>query len=855
MTDAASMLLASDAVPRYRESISERVGTDGGADGAGSKYGGVGSENGGERSENGDRRRRPDDGGGGGVVAAAEAEWRRFVLERHGDVFSTADSAPSPSAPSPPVARDLFVETLSFDFLLSELLAAAERTFDVALPTRPGENAAVRFAPDFDAVHGAVASDLPTATRERLGDAAEEFVRTATPADVATLHREAMSRLGRRAFGRYDTPPGLAELAVEAVAGDDSCDVVAGDHARATADATTPFEFANATVLDPGCGAGAFLAAAAERKRAAFADRDPAAAASRIAATVRGFDLNPTAVRASRLSVVLALRPLLSAAEGSLALDLRIVLGDAIDATEAGPPLSGDRADVLLGNPPWLTWDSLTERLKARWREGPMADADLDLFCHRGRNARLGHANDDVSVPFAWTCVHRLLRDGGRAAFVLKRDLLTGPAGELLRRRRVGDRPLRMRTVHDFGTLAPFGSEVDAGTALYRLDVGASDPAAAEDGGSDAGGARANGAPDGVEIPAVRWARRSEGTGDDVGGDDGNEDDVGGDGGGEDDTAGGPPRTRRRASPSFASLAAMRRTLDRRETAYVPVDPGEPSGPWVRTDAERRALGPADYGIRHGVKDDAKAVYGLDRETIRARGLEPDHVYPYLKSKHVVKYGLFGYDLHLVPQRRAGEENEAAVREETPNTYAYLDDHRERLDERGSSWFDGGPFYALFGLGPYTWADYKVVWCRLGFKPHFAVVSTVDDPELGEKPVVPGDHCMFVATDDRAEAHYLCALLNSAPYQRCLRDVSSGGKSSLSKSTVSKLSLPAWEATPSQRGLAEASMRAHDIVPDHVDCSKRAYNAKTIPELDAVQATIDRGVERFLANRDPGGRR
>ncbi|SFG81522.1 hypothetical protein SAMN04488063_3039 [Halopelagius inordinatus] len=759
MTNAAPTFLADDAVRQYRTALSERVR--------------AGEE----------------------TTEAVATDWRRFVRDRHGDVFALVDDRPPKTA-----ARELFVQTLSLDFLLSELLAAAERTFDVSVPTRPGGGAAIAFDADFDAVHDAVATDLSATTREGVAEAAERFVRTAAPEDVATLHRETVSRLGRRAFGRYDTPTGLAELAVETV--------VEGD---ADADAVG---FVDATVLDPGCGAGAFVAAAAERKRAALSASDPdvapAAAATRVAESVRGFDLNPVAVRASRLAVLLALRPLLSAAAEPFSLDLPIVLGDALDATAADAPLSGERADILLGNPPWLTWDSLTERLKDRWREGPMADPNLELFCHRGRNARLGHANDDVSVPFAWTCVHRLLSDGGGAAFVLKRDLLTGPAGELLRRRRVGDRSLSMRRIHDFGTLAPFGEEVDAGTALYGLAVGRGGQSADESTGGD------DGSDDGREgVPTTRWARREDA---------------------------GPP--------AFDSLSAMRRTLGREETAYLPANPETPAGPWVRADAERRALGPADYRIRHGVKDDAKAVYGLDGDTIEARTLEPDHVYPYLKSKHVVKYGLFGYDRHLVPQRRAGEDNESAVREETPNTYAYLQDHRERLDSRGSSWFDDGPFYGLFGLGPYTWADYKVVWCRLGFKPHFAVVSTVEDPFLGEKPVVPGDHCMFVATDDEAEAHYLCALLNSAPYQRSLRDISSGGKSSLSKSTVSELSMPEWEATAHQRRLAEASMRAHEIVPNHTDCSKRAYNAKTIPELDAVQAKIDRAVERFLADGD-----
>ncbi|ADQ67049.1 type i restriction-modification system methyltransferase subunit [Halogeometricum borinquense DSM 11551] len=709
-------------------------------------------------------------------IAAVRGVWRTFVRDHHGSVFAGLADESDASLPddADAVARDVFIQSLSFDYLLRTHLDAAECALGIELERSADASDLIA---GFETVHTAVEPELDAATREEIPELATDFIQTATPAAVTALHHGTVSRLARRAFGRYDTPAGLAELAVESVRNGD---------------------FTERVVLDPGCGAGAFLAAAARAKLDSLG-RDgetPANSTARIANSVRGFDVNPVAVRAARLALVLSLRPLLSRDDVS-SFAPRVVLADAVETTADDAPLGGTRADVLLGNPPWLTWDSLTPRVKDRWRDGPMANPDLDLFAHRGRDARLGYANDDLSVPFAWTCVHKFLRDGGRAAFVLKRDLMTGPAGKLLRRRRVGSRPLSMRHIHDFGSLSPFGREVAAGTALYRLDVGAN-------GGSPA---------DDCPIPTTRWSRNGE-------------------------------------TPSFDSLATIRQTLTAEDAALVPADPDTEASPWVRADAERRALGSSGYRIRHGVKDDAKAVYALDEETIEEHDLEPDHIYPYLKSKHVVKYGLFGYDRHLVPQRLAGEENESAVRRETPNTYAYLDANRDRLEARGSSWFDDGPFYSLFGLGPYTWADYKVVWCRLGYKPHFTVVSTVEDPLLGEKPVVPGDHCMFVGTDDKQEAHYLCGLLNSAPYQRCLRDISSGGKSSLSKSTVSRLAMPEWDARDEQVALAEASMAAHRIVPEHVDCSKRAYNAKTVPEIDAAQARVDRAAERFLASRD-----
>jgi len=302
--------------------------------------------------------------------------------------------------------------------------------------------------------------------------------------------------------------------------------------------------------------------------------------------------------------------------------------------------------------------------------------------------------------------------------------------------------------------------------------------------------------------------------------------------------------------PEFGTLDRLRETLACEETGFVPVDEDDPASSWLRRDAERRALGECTHEIRHGVKDDARDVFELDPE--RVDDLEPDRVFPYLKSRHVVKFGLFGHDYRLVPLDNANEDNEAWLEAECPRTYAYLDANREALAARSSSWLDNGTFYNVFGLGEYTWAEYKVVWCRLGYKPHFVVVSTVEDDLLGEQPIVPGDHCMFIGTDDGSEAHFLCALLNSSIYQRTLDDVSSGGKSSLSKSVVSRLELPRLDDVDARAAdrLADLSRAAHGIVPEHTDVSKRAYNRTTIDDLVPIRAEIDALVEELLARRE-----
>jgi methylase of polypeptide subunit release factors len=724
--------------------------------------------------------------GGDAPVTEAFDDWRAYVRRHHGAVFDDdhADTTGSDAETTAP--RDLFCDTLAFDAAVRALRRTIEATFGLRTdePTDPL---------DLSSAHGAIDASVVDldASGTGTGDHDGTTARAVDPAtllavdadDLRRLYERTVPAASRRVFGEYYTPPGLAELGVEAAA--------------AGVD-----DFSSARVVDPGCGAGAFLTAALRRKRGDVSASDASVTAVEsvdwLTTTVVGVDVNPVAVAAARTAYLLELLPILHENDVGR-VPLPVFLGDALGLVDDAPTTGVEgAATVLLGNPPWIPWERLPDAQKRRLREGPVER--LGLFDHEGATARLGHANDDLSLPFVWTCLDRYLDDGGVAAFVLKRDHLGGPAGRLLRSGRVGPRPLSIEHVHDFAAVDPF-DDVDAAAALYLFRVG----------GSDCDPEDATGiAPEAVSVPATAW-EPTDGVAD------------------------------------FGSLAALRATLARTETGLRPVDPDDRAGPWHRTDAAVDALGDCVYRIRHGLKDDAKAVFSVDSD--RLAELESTHVYPYLRSKHVVKWGLFGHDRFLVPQRQAGADNERALARESPATYDYLTDHRERLEARGSSWFEAGPFYSLFGLGPYTWAPYKVVWCRLGFKPHFAVVSTVDDPELGEKTVVPGDHCMFVARDDEREAHYLCALLNAAPYQRCLRDLAGGGKAGLSKSVVSSVALPAWEDTDRQSRLADLSLRAHAIVPNYTDCSKRAYNDRSIPELAAVEREIDAVATRFLEAR------
>ncbi|MCX7688990.1 MAG: hypothetical protein N2045_13575 [Fimbriimonadales bacterium] len=95
-----------------------------------------------------------------------------------------------------------------------------------------------------------------------------------------------------------------------------------------------------------------------------------------------------------------------------------------------------------------------------------------------------------------------------------------------------------------------------------------------------------------------------------------------------------------------------------------------------------------------------------------------------------------------------------------PKTYAYLKQfeavlrqrsgYKQILSKREKE------FYGLMDINTYTFAPWKVVWREMASDMTAAVVGVWNG-----KPVVPDHKLMMVDCQSEAEAHYLCACLNS----------------------------------------------------------------------------------------------
>jgi len=152
--------------------------------------------------------------------------------------------------------------------------------------------------------------------------------------------------------------------------------------------------------------------------------------------------------------------------------------------------------------------------------------------------------------------------------------------------------------------------------------------------------------------------------------------------------------------------------------------------------------------------------------------VEPDLVYPLLRGRDVKKWCAGFKDRYVIiphEPETAKPILESEMKIRFPSTYQYLNTYRNELENRSihKLWGKGNPYYAVYDIGIYTFASYKVVWKNvageISGKAEFscAVIGDYEDKFLGRKMLIPNVKLMLVPLESEEEAHYLCGVLNS----------------------------------------------------------------------------------------------
>lgn len=167
---------------------------------------------------------------------------------------------------------------------------------------------------------------------------------------IGTTYTLLVASATRSKLGMYYTPPALSGrlLAMAEEAG---------------------VSWKTASVLDPACGAGAFLLAVALRMREALRERPVAEQLASITARIKGFEIDPFAAWLAQSWLEIALADLVSSSRSRLP---QLVL--VCDALEQ--PVADASFDLVIGNPPYGRV-SLTPGQRARFSRSLFGHANL----------------------------------------------------------------------------------------------------------------------------------------------------------------------------------------------------------------------------------------------------------------------------------------------------------------------------------------------------------------------------------------------------------------------------------------------------------------------------------------------
>lgn len=165
---------------------------------------------------------------------------------------------------------------------------------------------------------------------------------------------------------------------------------------------------------------------------------------------------------------------------------------------------------------------------------------------------------------------------------------------------------------------------------------------------------------------------------------------------------------------------------------------------------------------RSGVKHDCSRVMELEATVdgyTNASGervaLEDEFVYPLLKGSDLANGRTTPRRSVIVTQHCLGADT-TVIRSRAPVTWDYLSRHREELDARKSAIYRKQPAFAIFGVGDYAFAPFKVAICGLYKRFAFALVEPVDG-----RPVMLDDTCYFLPCETREQADGLLEALRS----------------------------------------------------------------------------------------------
>lgn len=557
----------------------------------------------------------------------------------------------------------------------------------------------------------------------------------------------------RHALGEYYTPDWLAEAVLGSAisAYEKMCENVCEYFCEKQS-------VEKLSIVDPTCGSGTFLFKAIAYKRKNGCNLNS------ILTTISGMDINPLAVLTAKTNYLLSIIDLI---DGETEINIPVYNADVISLAESMESIKD--VDIVIGNPPWVNWEYLPEEYRNRSRHLWL---DYGLFSAKGRE--LSFSKEDISVLITYIVMDKLLKNGGMIAFVIRQGVFkSAQNGVGFRKFQIRDEvPIKVLKVEDLSKIRVFENAATS-TAVFYAQKGEKNQ---------------------YPVPYYLWEKRAD--------------------------------VRKCSFGAYSQLQEVMSQISVSEQCAVPAVSDDSTSLWLTAAKSdmgdmQRFLGTNEYRARTGVfTGGANAVYWLrinaaskdyvtvtnivDRakrkvEQITAE-VESAYVYPMLRGSNVKKWNPT-YDTYLLcphtVETKMWPVPQKDLQATAPQTFDYLYHFKRELDGRNgfAGWekeIQQQEFHAILRVGEYTFAKYKVVWKYIAQEFICAVISTVRDPYLGEKLLLPNEKIMYVSTDDESEAYYLCGILSSTPIAECVKSYMN--PTGISAHVLNKLNIPRYDA-------------------------------------------------------------
>ena len=412
-------------------------------------------------------------------------------------------------------------------------------------------------------------------------------------------------------------------------------------------------------------------------------------------------------------------------------------------------PLFIGKVDYVAGNPPWVNWENLPgdyrQSTAPLWQE-------YDLFRHKGYKAKLGGGKDDVSILMTYVAHDAFLAEGGRLGFVITQSVFkTVGGGEGFRSFEYEANGTKWYlpplAVHDLSDFQPFEGATNRTAVLV---VGKERRAFS------------------YPVSYTVWKKKARGK-----------------------------------ISSELQLNEVRAATTCTKLAAQPVQGQIRTSPWLTVPKQalagiQKVVGPSSYkayeGVNTGGLNGCFWIRVLEKrpngelliENLHDVGkikvehvqtvIEPDLVYPLLRGRDVQRWQATP-SAHIILANRTDKLAgipESEMKRRWPKTYAYLKQFEgdpekpERGTLRGRATNavrgpieKGAPFYLMFAVGPYTMAEWKVLWPEVGH----SVRASVSGPSMVEKvkPPLPDHTVVAVSCSSESEAYFIAGMLNSSP--------------------------------------------------------------------------------------------